>query len=733
MIARRVAVFALIVLATAAASATTFTWTGAASNLWSNPANWTPSGIPGAVDTLVFNKDFGSSTNDRPPGSPFGTIEIDAIGFTVNGNAILLNGTIYSAARASGTLAIPVDLAANASFGPGSVAFTAPVNLHNFTLSVSHTLFQGGLAGTGKICCTNNGQALTIVGNNSFSGTVQVSTSLYNATLPADLFLGDAALSVDGSATVRSITAGGWVSIGETSPALLTTTDANFSASTSITVFLSGTEPGTGYSQLVVNGKMTGPGACGPSSCHPTLNLYMYRAPYMGQVFTIVKNNGSTPVPMLNANFTDLAEGSTLTIYQGIPFDFRVSYTGGSGHDFTLTSLNGYAPVASVGLVSNPNPVTQGQQVTFTASVSGNAGVATGTVSFKDGATLLGMSPTAGGIATFSTSSLPVGARSITAVYNGDGTYSSVSATSAVVTQTVSASTSTALQTAPNPSAKGQVVTLTAMVTSSSPAQPAGTVTFKDGASTLGISPLSAGAATFSTSTPLAPGQHNLTAVYNPSSTAFALSMSPVVVHNVDSCPASVPPPQLTITYSGMSSGCAPPAAVCTPGEAIMFSVFGANYIVQSCDQVTWFFGDATTAAGETATHSFAEPGTFAVSTTVANWRGSGTASILLPVGSTGCERPKIDAGPLDESILIGMRGTLSITASGPGPLSYQWYEGVSGNQSRPVAGERSAMFITPPLTTSHDYWVRVSSNCGFTDSGTARVTIVSRRRSARH
>ncbi|HMF36072.1 MAG TPA: Ig-like domain repeat protein, partial [Isosphaeraceae bacterium] len=64
------------------------------------------------------------------------------------------------------------------------------------------------------------------------------------------------------------------------------------------------------------------------------------------------------------------------------------------------------------------------QSVTFTATVSVNspgAGTPTGTVTFKDGATVLGTGTLSGGVATFTRSTpLSAGAHHITAVYGGD-------------------------------------------------------------------------------------------------------------------------------------------------------------------------------------------------------------------------------------------------------------------------------------------------------------------------
>lgn len=44
----------LAVFASIAASAASYTWNGSASNLWSNPLNWTPNGVPQSGDSLTF-------------------------------------------------------------------------------------------------------------------------------------------------------------------------------------------------------------------------------------------------------------------------------------------------------------------------------------------------------------------------------------------------------------------------------------------------------------------------------------------------------------------------------------------------------------------------------------------------------------------------------------------------------------------------------------------------------
>src|SRR5205085_914128 len=74
--------------------------------------------------------------------------------------------------------------------------------------------------------------------------------------------------------------------------------------------------------------------------------------------------------------------------------------------------------------------------------------------------------------------------------------------------------TATTLSSAPNPSTAGQSVTFTATVTSGA-GVPVGTVTFKEGTTTLasGVTVDSAGNASFSTST-LTGGSHTITATF---------------------------------------------------------------------------------------------------------------------------------------------------------------------------------------------------------------------------
>ncbi len=180
-------------------------------------------------------------------------------------------------------------------------------------------------------------------------------------------------------------------------------------------------------------------------------------------------------------------------------------------------------------LSSNDRTGVAGQTIIFTATiavVSPGSGIPTGTVTFKDGNTVLGAgtNSVAGGRlqTTFSINSLSIGTHSITATYGGDADFGDSKSSS--VTEVVSKSaTTTALHASVNPAAAGTPLTLTAQVTANAPGSgnPTGTVTFRDGTRTIGTGTLGVvGGITEATITlsNLTVGQHVFTAVYAGSS-----------------------------------------------------------------------------------------------------------------------------------------------------------------------------------------------------------------------
>ena len=102
---------------------------------------------------------------------------------------------------------------------------------------------------------------------------------------------------------------------------------------------------------------------------------------------------------------------------------------------------------------------------------------------------------------------------------------------------------------------------------------------------------------------------------------------------------------------------------------------------------------------------------------------GGGTASgnAQPPVLS---EAPSIIKQPLGPSISSGQTATLTVSATGTGTLSYQWYQGPSGTTSNSISGAISSSYTTPALTSTTSYWAQVSDSDGSVNSNTAVVLI---------
>jgi RHS repeat-associated protein len=288
-------------------------------------------------------------------------------------------------------------------------------------------------------------------------------------------------------------------------------------------------------------------------------------------VVTILDNGSSIGT----ANLTGSSYSKSLTLNAGT-HNLSASYGGdannaGSSSGTVAATVN--AAVTSIAITSNANPSLYGQPVTWTATVSGGISPS-GNVAFKDGATTLGTSTLTGGVASYSSSALAVGAHNITAVYAGDA--NNASATSSVLAQTVNQGASTATVTSSvNPSSYGQSVTFTVSVTGSAPS---GTVTIQDGATTLGTATLSGSGntttASYSTGA-LGTGSHNITAVYggdtnNAGSTSAALTqiVNPLATSTTVSSSANPAPPGGNVTFTATVTGGSNPSGTVTFSDA---------------------------------------------------------------------------------------------------------------------------------------------------------------------
>jgi hypothetical protein len=126
----------------------------------------------------------------------------------------------------------------------------------------------------------------------------------------------------------------------------------------------------------------------------------------------------------------------------------------------------------------------------------------------------------------------------------------------ATVSLNVAAATDTALTATPNPSRPGQLVTFTATATAHGTAMTAGTVTFRDGATTLAadVAVDDEGRATFTTST-LADGTHRVTAAFRPVEAFGPSSSDPLTVVVDGDGPRASPTPSPDANAAGWNRG----------------------------------------------------------------------------------------------------------------------------------------------------------------------------------
>jgi hypothetical protein len=75
-------------------------------------------------------------------------------------------------------------------------------------------------------------------------------------------------------------------------------------------------------------------------------------------------------------------------------------------------------------------------------------------------------------------------------------------------------------------------------------------------------------------------------------------------------------------------------------------------------------------------------------------------------------------------TIFTGQTKSLSVSASGTTPFTYQWYRGNSGDTANPIAGATSSSFTTPALTETTSYWVKVSGCTPAVSANSNTVTV---------
>ena len=249
---------------------------------------------------------------------------------------------------------------------------------------------------------------------------------------------------------------------------------------------------------------------------------------------TVAPTNGNTGTPSGTVTFFDgtnvLGTGSLST--GGVATLATTGLTGGvnvltatfnAGGNFgtsTSNTVNISVPQGSstTALTVSPNPSSFGQSVTLAATVTSIGGgtlLATGTVQFFDGATSLGTASVLSGIASLTTTTLPLGTSTVTAQYQGSSSFTGSTSPGVAVSVALAVPTVTVTTSIPNPGPT-QTVVLTAKVASGlSGNTPTGTVEFFANGADLGSATLASGTASLTLKGTLPIGNLAIVAQYS--------------------------------------------------------------------------------------------------------------------------------------------------------------------------------------------------------------------------
>ena len=191
------------------------------------------------------------------------------------------------------------------------------------------------------------------------------------------------------------------------------------------------------------------------------------------------------------------------------------AYSGDGANEASsgTTSVHIDKASSAVHVFSGHNPSALGELVGFTIAVSYAGPDPAGTVQvLVDGAAVATLPVDAAGTALYSTAFTTAGTHTVAAQYEGNAL--NLGSTSSTFTQSVSKATpTTTLGAGPDPTPFGTAVPLTATVAGGY--FPTGSVTFKEGATTIATVPLGTGGTASASATGLAAGSHTFTATYS--------------------------------------------------------------------------------------------------------------------------------------------------------------------------------------------------------------------------
>ena len=389
-----------------------------------------------------------------------------------------------------------------------------------------------------------------------------------------------------------------------------------------------------------------------------------------------------------------------------------------SATSVTATFTPSNLPATTTTLTASPSTSSYGQTVTLTATVTATSGTPTGTVTFYNGATVLGPGTLSSGKAKLSTAALPVGSDSLTAVYGGSSAYAGSTSKPVAVTVT-QATTTTELSSSLNPSVYGQSVTFTATVTSQYGASTTGTVTFYNGSSQIGTGTVSGTVATLAIST-LPVGSDSITATYggdtnNASSAASAVSQ--------------------TVNKATTTTGLTSSSSSLVYGQSVTFTATIAPQDGGSCTgTVTFKNGSTTLGTGTVSTNTAtlaATPAAGSDSITAvyggdSNCQTSTSTAVTVTVSkatTTGALTSSLNPSDAGQSVTFTVTETGQDGGTPTGNVTF--YNGKTSLGTETLSGG-TASYTTSKLTAgTHSITAVYAGDSNFTGNTSAKLSQV--------
>ena len=487
-------------------------------------------------------------------------------------------------------------------------------------------------------------------------------------------------------------------------------------------------------------GQWSGENISGPPTTYPNSG-----APTALASSALPLVTGSASGESLSSYISDYPNSDTSTTdgYGGV-YELRLftSNSGGTSTNYDAADIEvsgstwsvvypALSPIGtSTGLSENPtSPQQSGTSVQLNATVTPST--ASGSVQFEYGPvatpTLIGSPVTvAGGAASISTSTLPVGTDTLSAVFTPSapsgfllGYATSTGTSSFVVTQAPATSTATALGVNPTTSAAFTTVDLTGTVTAGGSALASGTgsVNFYDnGTSTsgtisststlLGSGPVgSGGVATLSYGS-FGQGAHNIVAQFEPTSTAtYDVSTSADVLYTA-TAPASTPAAQtLNVTIPAGAITITTPYTPTSPFNLGTATINSSD----SAFQASAPFGNAQDpSGGVTITDTRADDQSWTASALDTNFTSSGGTINGQNLTFTGVTVVPFGGSALGSADVT----TTDITNTAVYPAGATGNDGLGGTLPHAFA---SAQAGTPSTLTAVDGSVYVYGNLNLT------------------